>query len=77
MKRNSACYLVTVGSVIIGLLGLLFAIASIRAAAANGTPDVPKAVLLGSGIVGSLIGATLVFPAVAAVMARSRAPKPG
>ncbi len=67
----------TVGCVIIGLLGVLFTTGSIGEAAANGTPDVPKAVLLGSGIVGSVIGATLVFLAVAAVTARSRASKPG
>ena len=62
----------TVGCVIVGLLGVLFAIGSIGEAAANGTPDVPRAVLVGSGVVGSLIGVTLVFLAVAALMARSR-----
>lgn len=66
----------TVGCVIVGLLGVLFAIGSIGEAAANGTPDVAKVVLVGSGVVGSLIGGTLVFLAVSAVIARSRGSEP-
>ena len=70
LRRNDRW--ATVGCVIVLVLGVLFGIGSIGEAVAAETPDVSKTVLVGSGIVGVLIGASLVAMAIAALIARSK-----
>lgn len=52
-------------SVVAAILGVLFAIGSIGEAVADATPDVSQAVLLASGITGTLMGVALVAGAAA------------
>lgn len=71
LRRDDAW--ATLGCVALAILGILFAIGSVGEALAAGTPDVAKAVLVGSGIVGGLIGVTLASLAIAAILARRQA----
>jgi hypothetical protein len=64
------------GAVLAGLLGVVFAVASVGEAVAPATPEVARAVLVGSGVVGVAVGAALVAGAVLSlrqqVQARAR-----
>jgi drug/metabolite transporter (DMT)-like permease len=56
----------TVACVVMAILGVLFTIGSIGEALADTTEDVSRAVLVGSGIVGSVLGVGLVVLGVRA-----------
>ncbi len=58
------------GAVLIALLGIVFTVGSLGEAVAAATPDVPKAVLVANGVIGTAIGAALVAGALGVLTGR-------